>query len=216
MKKKLRIVCNVLIMGMVAWAWALMLRQIGGWGLSRGGWGAMKYFTVLSNFLEGIAAAVWLASRLVKKGGEWTDRLKYVADVSVALTFLVVVLFLGPLFGYGSMFTKHNLFFHLLVPLASMAEFALLNETPMSVRDNALAVAPMLIYGVYYVGNASLNGIGAWPASNDWYGFLTWGWGVGVFIFIAIAGITFLTGLALRRINPKIASPKQGEAAIKP
>ena len=212
MKKTVRIIVNLLILGMVAWAWALMLGHIGGRGLSRGGWGAMKYFTVLSNLLAGIAAAVWGVCALVKKEGGWPDRLKYVADVSVALTFLVVAVFLGPLFGYGSMFTQHNLFFHLLVPLFSMAEFMLLNETPMGRGDNVLAVAPMLIYGAYYVGNAWINGVGKWPATNDWYGFLTWGWGIGVFIFFAIAGITYLAGLALRRVNQKIASPKDGKA----
>lgn len=208
MKKMIRIICNVIICAMVAWAWTQMMGRNGGLGLSQGGWRAMKYFTVLSNLLEGLAAIIWLGSRVVRKGEEWTDRLKYVADVAVMLTFLVVMLFLGPLFGYGSMFAGHNLFFHLLVPVASMAEFAVLNETPMTRRDNALAVLPMLLYGVYYVGNAAINGIGEWPNTNDWYGFLTWGWGIGVVIFAIIAAVTYLAGFVLRVLNKKIAAQK--------
>ena len=208
MKKMIRIICKVIICAMVAWAWTQMMGRNGGLGLSQGGWRAMKYFTVLSNVLEGLAAIIWLGSRVVRKGEEWTDRLKYVADVAVMLTFLVVMLFLGPLFGYGSMFTGHNLFFHLLVPVASMAEFAVLNETPMTRRYNALAVLPMLLYGVYYVGNAAINGIGEWPNTNDWYGFLTWGWGIGVVIFAVIAAVTYLAGFVLRVLNKKIAAQK--------
>lgn len=208
MKKWIRMICNVIIAVMVGWAWTQMMGRNGGLGLSQNGWRAMKYFTVLSNLLEGLATIIWLGSRVVRKGERWTDKLKYVADVAVMLTFLVVMLFLGPLFGYGSMFTGHNLFFHLLVPLASMAEFVLLNETPMTRRDNALAVLPMLLYGVYYVGNAAVNGIGKWPNTNDWYGFLSWGWGIGVFIFAAIAAGTYLAGFVLRVLNKKIAALK--------
>ena len=42
-------------------------------------------------------------------------QLKYAATVSVGLTFLTVMLFLGPRFGYGAMFQGVNLWFHLLM-----------------------------------------------------------------------------------------------------
>ena len=56
----------------------------------------LKYFTVLSNMLEGAACLLWLAFCRGKDGDpHWTERLKYIAAVAVFVTLTVVMVFFG-------------------------------------------------------------------------------------------------------------------------
>jgi hypothetical protein len=58
-----------------------------------------------------------------------------------------------------------------------------------------------VIYGVFYLGNNIINGIGEWPDTNDWYFFLAWGYPVGILIFAVICGVIWLLGLAMRKLH---------------
>lgn len=196
-----RTVVNIILIIAVAGAWLMM--TFGGEGtLSENGFGNLKYFTVLSNILEAVASAVWLASRNgdeVKK--ERAERLKYISAAAVMLTFTTVMVFLGPLYGYSSMFVGANLFLHLLIPLASFAEIVFLSDTEYSRRDNRLVIIPPLIYGAVYLSNIMINGIGEWPDTNDFYLFLAWGYPVGILIFAVICLVTWLLGLLMRKLR---------------
>lgn len=205
MKRTLSILLNVLIAVMAPWAWLRMALRASGGLLSSGGLGSLKYFTVLSNLLAGLASQVFLVALALGKRAPWISRLKYIAAVSVGLTFVTVMVFLGPLFGYRAMFTGSTFWMHLVLPLAAAADFVFFNETPMARRDNLLATVPMLLYGAAYVGNNLINGTGQQPHANDWYAFLTWGYPVGVLIFFAVLLATFLIGLAFRKANQKLA-----------
>lgn len=170
--------------------------------LAENGLGNLKYFTVLSNLFEGIASLIWLISqRSDNKTGHRVEQIKYIAAASVALTFTVVMGFLGPLYGYASMFRGANLFFHLIIPVVSMAEIILLSDEEYTKRDNNLTVIPPLVYGTGYLVNVLINGIGEWPDTNDWYLFLAWGYPVGILIFACICLITWLLALAMRKIR---------------
>ena len=161
-----------------------------------------RYFTVLSNLLTGTAAVIWLA--VSDRGGEGLRRaetLKFVAAAAVGLTFTVVMVFLGPLYGYPMMFTGANFFFHLIIPLVAAAEIIFLSDAAYTARDNLLAVIPTLIYGSIYLLNNYINGIGEWPDTNDWYSFLRWGYPVGIAIFAIACVITWLIGLMMRKCN---------------
>ena len=212
MKKKIRIGLNLLIAVSVILSWLFMVFYAKTGILTGRGVRSLRYFTVLSNLFAAAAAIVWLFCQARGRNPKTAAVLKYAAAVSVGLTFLVVLVFLGPRFGFAGMYGGYNLWMHLLVPLMAMGEFIFLNDTPMTLSDNAWAVAPMLLYGVYYVGNAAVNGIGKGWGTNDWYGFLTWGWGWGAFIFAAIAGITFLLGLLLRKANALVLRKKSAQA----
>ncbi len=161
--------------------------------LSTRGVASLKYFTILSNFLEAFACLWWLYRK--------NETLKYVACVSVMLTFTVVMVFLGPMFGYAAMFYGPNLWFHLLVPLIALAEILFLVRRSYSARENLFAAMPMGIYGVGYVANNVINGIVQWPHSNDWYGFLTWGYPIGAGIFFIILAVTYGIGFVIRKLN---------------
>ena len=65
--------------------------------------------------------------------------------------------------------------------------------------DNALALIPSILYAVYYVVNMVLNGVGEWPDTNDWYGFLNWGIPGAIGIAAGIFAVTYVIGLILRK-----------------
>ena len=210
MREKIRLLLNIVLAIAIPGVWTGMVLR---WGegnlLTAAGLSSLKYFTVLSNLLAALAALVFVVSHLRanRKAGRragaavprWVEVLKYVAAAAVGLTFLVVLVFLGPLYGYAAMFLGANLYLHLVFPMAAMLEVVFLASYKPSGRDNLLALLPVTVYAAYYVLNMVINGIGEWPATNDWYGFLNWGIGPGVVITAAAFGITYLIGLVLRK-----------------
>ena len=196
MKKKLRILLNMIIVIAVFAAWLGMALRGSGL-LSGSGLRNLKYFTVLSNLMEGIVCIVWLAS-LRKESHQGAERLKYIAATAVFLTFTIVAVFLGPLYGFSSMYQNANLWFHLIIPVLAIIESLFLCEERFTRRDNVLVALPPLLYGCVYLCNVLLNGIGEWPETNDWYGFLNWGYPVGILIFACICAVSWLLGRILR------------------
>ena len=196
-KKKIQIIYNCIMVAFVLYAWLRMFFDTEESRLSSRGFTNLKYFTTLSNIFAGVVAVLWLIRVLRKKDTEAQGRLKYIAACSVALTFLVVLGFLGPLYGFGTMYVRSNFFFHLVVPLMAVAEFIFFNEKKMKMRDNLFVIIPPLLYGTVYLLNTLING----AKGNDIYGFLNWGYPVGILIFAVICLVTFLSGLGLRLLN---------------
>jgi hypothetical protein len=60
---------------------------------------------------------------------------------------------------------------------------------------------PTAIYGSIYLVNILINGVGKWPNSNDWYGFVKWGLGVGILIFVVILFISWIMARIIRYIK---------------
>ncbi|MBQ3292290.1 MAG: hypothetical protein IJH43_07935 [Mogibacterium sp.] len=203
-KIRFRIVLNIIIIAASIGAWLVMVFAKGGM-LTDTGLRSLKYFTVLSNLFEGTACIIWILAVSCIRPDEnkiiRAEKIKYMAAVSVALTFITVMTFLGPLYGYISMLSGVNFFLHLFVPVAALAECIFISDTEYTKADNRLAVVPMLIYGAAYIGNTLINGIGEWPDTNDWYSFLTWGYPIGFVIFAVLIFLTWLTGAILRKIN---------------
>ena len=191
-----RKILNIVIFIIVLTTWLRMVFYASGIALTAGGLRSLRYFTVLSNLFEGIACLIWLYNK--------DEKIKYAAAVSVTLTMVVVLTFLGPLYGYIPMFSGVSFWMHLIVPLAALLEVIFWNKEKFTLKDNLLACIPMGIYGVYYIGNNIVNGIGQWPNSNDWYGFLTWGYPIGIMFYIVILLVVFLIGLAIRKIKDKM------------
>jgi hypothetical protein len=211
MRKITRKAVNIFIVIAVAGSW-LAMALYGQGTLAENGFGNLKYFTVLSNLLEGAASVIWLVmSGRDESAKIKAERLKYVAASAVMLTFTVVMGFLGPLYGYGAMFTGANLFFHLIIPLAAAAEVIFLSDAEYTASDNALTVIPPLVYGTVYLLNNIVNGIGEWPDTNDWYTFLAWGYPAGIGIFAVICAVTWLLGLLMRKLQIKILAEHRQE-----
>ena len=192
MRSALSRILNLLIAALVLWAWLSMTFRLGRHGsLSAGGLQSLRYFTVLSNLFQG---GVSLACALGADTGRW----KYASTVAVALTFFVVLLFLGPTYGYDSMYTGANFWFHLVVPLLAMADFLFLDRgRDYRPRDSLPAILPMLAYSLFYVGNLLANGV----RENDWYGFAKHGPKSAVAAFVIILATNWVIALLLRRIR---------------
>ena len=190
--KRFRRYLNIFIILTVFISWG-RLSFFGGKGfMSQENLRSLRYFTILSNILEAIASLVWLWKK--------DEKLKYVAAVSVGVTFIVVLSFLGPTMGYRVMFAGATFWLHGAVPVIAILEMIFLCEEEMGRKDNIIACLPVLIYGVAYLLNNLINGIGVWPYTNDWYGFLRWGYPVGVVMFTVLILVTYLIGLSLRKL----------------
>ena len=208
---RLKLAVNVFLLAATIFAFYLMYFRNEGLLLAKG-IAAFKYFTVLSNAFGGAMAAVWLAFAVVGRGEEVPraiDLLKFTAAVCLGLTFMTVMVFLGPLYGYIAMLRSANLWFHLLIPLAAMGELVFLNERDISIKNCAGAMLPMLAYAIVYLIYNLIMGKDENPFRYDWYGFLLWGWGVGVCIFAVISLVTFLIGTFLTAINKKVRNSRQ-------
>ena len=90
---------------------------------------AFRYFTTDSNLLSGAAALLIVCCdiRLLTTGDpllpQWAVLVKYVAAVAVAVTFVTVMVFLGPAATYREMFAHEGLFLHLIGPLLAVLSF---------------------------------------------------------------------------------------------
>ncbi len=190
------------IMSFGAWLMmAVFTEQTG--ALSAANFSNLKFFTVLSNLLNGVTA-LWYACVLLR-GGNVSRRLsmaRLTGTAVIGLTFLTVMGFLGPLFGYGSMFRGANLWMHLILPILTFFSFLLFeNGAAFTVRETLKAAIPTLIYEIGYLLNIIVNGIGIWPDTNDFYGFLTWGYGVGVIIAFGMLLLTWGIAYLLQRLK---------------
>jgi hypothetical protein len=208
--KKWRVALNVLIVLMTAAALLMMFFWRYG-KLLDNGWQGFKYFTVLSNVFGGAASLIWLvfeAFDVQGRAARILALLKYAAAVCLGLTFTVVMIFLGPLYGYFSMFVSANFFFHLMTPFAAMLEFVLFNERKYGIKTSFTAMLPMAAYALFYLIYNLMMGRGEDPFRYDWYGFLLWGWPVGIGIAVAICLLTFGIAALLRFLNAKVNGEK--------
>lgn len=166
-----------------------------------------KFYTVLTNVFCGIIAGIYLVLILLKKDKEKMAALKLAAVCGVAITFAVVAFMFGPLYGYPQFYRRGNLFFHLLLPLAAMAEFIIVRRKRIPFRYTVIAAVPTLLYGMCYMLNILINGVGGpWPDTNDFYAFLSWGWPVGIGIFAVITLLAFSVACIFRAVSNRRAS----------
>ena len=128
---------------------------------------------------------------------------KLMSATAVAVTFLMIAGFFGPLYGWSKLYQGSNFWFHLVIPVLAMTEFVLLKGR-IRFGVTVSAMIPALVYGVFYLVNNLVNGTGEWPDTNDWYGFLNWGLPVGIVIFFGVAAVSFAAACVMRFVNLKI------------
>ena len=172
-------------------------RKDGAWDLSRG-LKQFRYFTVLSNAFCAIAALMMAASQINGDVPRPVFLLKYMGTVSVTLTFMTVILFLGPTQGGYMKWLSGDFFYvHLVGPLLAMLSFCLLEKQRMTLGTAMTGLVPMLLYGAMYVYRVLLA-----PEDRRWedfYGFNRNGkWKVA---FAAMSVGCFLVCMALMAIQ---------------
>ena len=188
---------NLLIFGLVVYAWCVMMFRMGDGTLSGTGLNSLRYYTVLSNLLEGLAALITVVFMVLILTGKasglprWVTLLRYAGATSVSLTFVTVMVYLGPVFGFNIMFNDANLYFHLLIPLLAIAETLFLSKEKLRFKDSFVAALPTLLYGVWYIINNLANG----REGNDIYYLFYYGY--GIFAVIAVIFLAVAWGIAL-------------------
>lgn len=204
-REAIQVSLNVLIIVFVCVGLSIMLdNPEQGTGLTGAGIENLKYFTVLSNVFAGIVAVLWVFFYVFSEllHIKLPVLPKIMSASATGLTFLVIAAFLAPMYPDLNLYAGSNLYFHLIVPLISMVEMILMKvDKKIPFRYTLISASLALIYGIGYVINILINGIGQWPDTNDWYGFLNWGYPIGIVIFLVIILMEFGIACLLRGLN---------------
>ena len=199
--KQIALICaDILTAALAVGAWFTMMLGAGrGRLLTAVGLYALRYFTVDSNLLAAAASLICAAAsvRAMRSGGKvpaGLQILRLAGAASTGVTFMTVMCFLGPVFGFASMFAGPNLVMHLIVPVLAAALFiAGRCGEDIPKRKIVIGAVPVLIYGTFYALNIIINGRGSGPTTNDWYGLAQWGPAMYAPVIAIITGM----GLAL-------------------
>ena len=209
-KARIALVVNIVIAIAEPAMWLVMALSRGTAALTAMGLYSLKFFTVLSNLLLGVASliyAVYLV-RYLHKGllvPQWAHRLKFAGTVAVTVTLMTVLLFLGPTLGYAAMFAGVNLWLHLVLPVLGIAEFVFLDtQRSLKFPESLFGVIPVAIYGVFYYGNILINGVGTRPNTNDWYGFTMFGEQFMPVVLVVMLLATWLFAIIVRAANAAV------------
>ena len=190
-----------------------MMSGLSGGVLSARKLATLKYFTVDSNILLGIAALIAaIDQRKVLRGekGEVslsTLILKLSGTFGGTLTMLVTIFFLGPTlgrtYGFFSLFEKSNFFLHLVNPVLGIVTFLCFEKSSrIAFRHTFTAIIPLVLYAVYYVIvtlSHTVNGVAA--KGYDWYGFFFLGVKSAYIVLPVIIVISWLISFALWKLN---------------
>lgn len=203
---KISFVLNILIVVLVFIGVKVMVSVRGG-ALTSSSWEAFKYFTFQSNILMGIVALIYayFQWQIIAKKREKIPHVlivfNHVAVTAVGLTFVIVVAFLAPGYGFDKMYNNANLFYHALVPLTAIINFLFFEkEAKIKFRETLFAIIPSFAYGVvYFIVVASQNAYG--DLSIDFYAFGKDGPFIGALNFLAVMAIAYTFGLFLYFIN---------------
>lgn len=173
--------------------------------------GVFKFFTVDSNIFMGIVSLAFLIQEIKLLKGKIKDIsknmyiFKLMSTTAVAITFLTVFLYLGPISDGGiiSMIQNSNLFFHLIIPVLSIITFTIFEKSNhLKIKDALFGLVPTLVYAVYYVINILIhmeNGR-VYPI-YDWYWFVQNGVWTAFIVAPFMLLIAYLTSVALWKIN---------------
>ena len=128
----------------------LSFRKDGEWKLSYG-LRSLRYFTILSNLLSAFASLL-VAIAVSEQGlpfGIWM--LKYIGTAAVTVTFVTVMVFLGPTLGYRTQLEKTGFFFHAAGPLLAVFSFCFLERFyNMRFLLSLAGMLPVVLYGLLY------------------------------------------------------------------
>ena len=211
-RRVIALIINAIIVVMEPATWIMMLFSRSDMPLTSIGLLSLRYFTVLSNLLLGLASLIYAICLIrVMRGSAqqtplWAHRLKFAATTAVTVTLMTVLLFLGPMLGYGAMFAGVNFWYHLVLPVLGIVGFVLFElGKPISLKETLLGVLPTFIYGIFYCGNILINGLGEGRATNDWYGFAMWGIEYMPVVLAVMLLATWLFAIALRALNRRFA-----------
>lgn len=140
---------------------------------------AFIYFTTDSNILAAIACILTAGYRVraLSRPGSAIPLpvriLRFTGSVAVAITFLTVLCFLGPKYGFGGMYAGANLPLHLFAPLTCVAATLIGDDAALPRLAHSLfGAVPVVLYGTLYavfVLSDRMPDIYGFNADGRWY-----------------------------------------------
>ncbi len=218
MNKKLKTALTALVLLLLivftAWSVCTMFFVSGSGNMRVNRTVIFRYFTVDSNILCAVSCVFPLIGMLRgrKTESEAVMLLRYAGTSAVTVTMMTVLLFLGPVYGYPSMFSGWNLWLHLLCPLLAIVSFVWLERdgTGPEKKHLFLSILPVAVYGiVYYVMTVATGSEkGGWP---DFYGFNRNGkWYLSYVIMLAGTSLIGFVLMILRNGRSQKTSGQEG------
>lgn len=215
--KKIKISCfiNYIIFLLVLIGVIFMFCNINFMGdnniLSISGVELFKFFTVDSNIFMGISALLFgiyeilIIKKKKKNIPHFLYTLKFMATISITLTFLVTAFFLVPTskYPYWIYYQNSNLFFHLIVPILSIITFILYEKNRiLTIKDTFISMIPVILYSIFYISNILIHITDDYVLSNyDFYGFLRGGYDTIFLVILLVFVITYGISLILLVFN---------------
>ena len=214
-KIKISLVINILIVVLTIFSSVIMFTGFkfmeSGYKIETTPIGRFKFFTTDSNLFMGIVAFVFAIYEIKLIRGKTSEIpaklyiLKLMGSVAVGLTFVTVFGYLGIIVegGVSQLLRNSNLFFHLIIPVLSMLNFAIFERTnKIRFRNNLYSLLPTLAYGIFYLTNVIVHiEDGKVSLEHDWYCFAQGGlWQIAIVVPL-IFGVTYLISIILWRIN---------------
>lgn len=155
-------VCNATV---VIWMLTILLK-------SRKSGNFFCFFTTLSNLfaMAGCALILPFCVAAVCTGKASVPGFvlvfKYVSAVSVCVTWLTVMFFLGPTQGYRKMFEKNGLYLHLIGPILAVGSCCFAERAVPALPAALVGVIPTVLYAVVYYIEIIVK-----KRWDDFYGF---------------------------------------------
>lgn len=176
-----------------------------------------KYFTIQSNLISGVVSIIFavFALRVIKGKSPRIPSVAYVlrlvASAGVGLTMMTVMIYLGPVFGYGLMLSKAVFFYHLFLPLAAILSFIFFDTTDeIAFNKTFFGLLHFAIYAAFYLCVAYTHIVdGKVDLLYDWYAFTSFGIPASALIAVILGALIFGITVLLWKLNAVVHSKQK-------
>lgn len=171
-------------------------------------WGFFRTYTVISNIVMGVVSAITLYFLAIKKGElpKWIYIFQLMGTSMVMLTFVTVILFLGPIRIINGkdvwfLFSKELFFLHFLNPVLAFISVALLPDKHIYLKKECfISVIPTIVYSFIYLYNVII--------SKTWYDFYGFTFGGKYYLIPFVIIIMYCAAFAVSVLIKKIHNIK--------
>ncbi len=158
----------------------------------------IQYFTIQSNILSGVVSLVCAIWSLISVLPYWMLIVKFSATCAVSVTFVTVIVYLGPRYKNWKflLVSETNFWLHVVGPLLAVTTLLLRGPVDLPFAMVFTGLVPVILYGMLYTKKVVIN-----PPEKRWedlYGFNSGvNWKLST---IAMFAGTFAVSLALRTL----------------
>lgn len=126
-----------------------------------------RFYTIDSNLFLSVTSVLTVLAFVCKKDLSHKQFIiRFCSIVTIMITWLTVLVFLGPIFGYKAMYSGDNLYAHFVNPLLGIISFLFMEKGQFNGKEHFKAIIPTIGYGIVYIIMAVI--LKKWP---DFYGF---------------------------------------------